>query len=137
MDFRDTPEEASFRSELRGWLTDNLPSDWTERTPTVGRFDVDEAIAVIEEVATGPTYVTIDIDVLDPAFGGLSSTPEIGGLTSADLLELLRALANMPKTEIVAGDVVEVAPAYDPAGIAALVGANLAFELVSLVVLAL
>ena len=41
MDFRDTPEEASFRAELRTWLTDNLPSDWTQRTPTVGRFDVD------------------------------------------------------------------------------------------------
>jgi hypothetical protein len=40
VDFRDTPEEAAFRSELRTWLTDNLPADWTDRTPTVGRFDL-------------------------------------------------------------------------------------------------
>ena len=45
MDFRDTPEEAAFRADLRGWLTDNLPADWADRTPHVGRFDVDEARA--------------------------------------------------------------------------------------------
>jgi alkylation response protein AidB-like acyl-CoA dehydrogenase len=45
VDFRDTPEEAEFRAELRSWFTDNLPSDWSERTPQVGRFDVDEARA--------------------------------------------------------------------------------------------
>jgi alkylation response protein AidB-like acyl-CoA dehydrogenase len=45
VDFRDTPEEAAFRADLRTWLTDNLPSDWADRTPQVGRFDVDEARA--------------------------------------------------------------------------------------------
>jgi len=45
VDFRDTPEEAAFRAELRSWLTTNLPADWAERTPHVGRFDVDEARA--------------------------------------------------------------------------------------------
>jgi alkylation response protein AidB-like acyl-CoA dehydrogenase len=45
VDFRDTPEEAQFRAELRSWFTANLPSDWAERTPQVGRFDVDEARA--------------------------------------------------------------------------------------------
>jgi alkylation response protein AidB-like acyl-CoA dehydrogenase len=43
VDFRDTPEEAAFRAELRTWLTANLPADWAERTPRVGRFDVAEA----------------------------------------------------------------------------------------------
>jgi alkylation response protein AidB-like acyl-CoA dehydrogenase len=41
VDFRDTPEEAAYRADLRRWLTDNLPGDWTSRPPTVGRFDVD------------------------------------------------------------------------------------------------
>jgi alkylation response protein AidB-like acyl-CoA dehydrogenase len=41
MDFRDSPEEAAFREELRGWLRTNLPADWTERDPTVGRWDLD------------------------------------------------------------------------------------------------
>ncbi|MDQ1696229.1 MAG: hypothetical protein QOJ03_1582 [Frankiaceae bacterium] len=45
MDFRDTPEEAEFRRELRQWLTGSLPDDWTERAPTVGRFDVDTSRA--------------------------------------------------------------------------------------------
>ncbi|HEX4655588.1 MAG TPA: acyl-CoA dehydrogenase family protein [Mycobacteriales bacterium] len=45
MDFRDTPEEAEFRAGLRSWYTANLPADWSERTPRVGRFDVDEARA--------------------------------------------------------------------------------------------
>jgi agmatinase len=97
-------------------------------------FDVDAAIEVIREVVSGPTYVSIDIDVLDPAFGGLSGTPEIGGLSTRELLELLRALAD-PQIEIVGGDVVEVTPAYDPAGIAALAAAGLAFELISLLAL--
>ena len=43
MDFRDTPEEAQFRADLRAWLTSNLPDDWTTRTPSVGHFDVDAA----------------------------------------------------------------------------------------------
>jgi alkylation response protein AidB-like acyl-CoA dehydrogenase len=45
VDFRDTPEEAAFRAELRAWLASNLPSDWVDRAPHVGRFDVDEARA--------------------------------------------------------------------------------------------
>jgi alkylation response protein AidB-like acyl-CoA dehydrogenase len=45
VDFRDTPEEAEFRAGLRSWYTANLPADWSERTPRVGRFDVDEARA--------------------------------------------------------------------------------------------
>jgi agmatinase len=98
-------------------------------------FDVEHAIAVVRDTVSGPTYVSIDIDVLDPAFGGLSGTPEIGGLSSRELLEVLYALAD-PEIGVVAGDVVEVAPPYDPAGIAALVGANLVFELVSLIALA-
>jgi guanidinobutyrase / D-arginase len=97
-------------------------------------LDVEAAIATIREVVSGPTYVSIDIDVLDPAFGGLSSTPEIGGLTTRELLALLHGLA-APGIEIVAGDVVEVTPPYDPAGLGALAGANLAFELISLIAL--
>jgi agmatinase len=105
-------------------------------TQVLGRgFNVEHAISIVHETVKGPTYVSIDIDVLDPAFGGLSGTPEIGGLSSRELLELLYALAE-PGIDVVAGDVVEVAPPYDPAGIAALVGSNLVFELVSLIALA-
>jgi guanidinopropionase len=97
-------------------------------------FNVERAVAVVHEIVSGPTYVSIDIDVLDPAYGGLSGTPEIGGLSTRELLEVLYGLAE-PGIEVVAGDVVEVAPPFDPAGTAALVGSNLVFELVSLIAL--
>ena len=78
-----------------------------------------------------PVYVTVDIDVLDPAFAPGTGTPEAGGLTSRELLALLRGLADLP-LRIVGADVVEVSPSYDPSGVTAVAGANAAFELVSL-----
>jgi agmatinase len=104
-------------------------------TQVLGRgFSAENAVEVVRNTVKGPTYVSIDIDVLDPAYGGLSGTPEIGGLSTRELLEVLYGLAG-PGIEVVAGDVVEVAPPYDPAGTAALVGSNLVFELVSLIAL--
>lgn len=74
-------------------------------------------------------YVSIDIDVLDPAFAPGTGTPEAGGLSSAQLLHLLRCLRGL---NIVGSDVVEVSPAYDQADITSLAGAHLAYELLSL-----
>ena len=64
--------------------------------------------------ATGPVYVSIDIDVLDPALAPGTGTPEAGGLTSRELLNILRGLAGL---NLVGADIVEVAPAYDHAEI--------------------
>jgi arginase family enzyme len=75
--------------------------------------------------------VTLDIDVLDPAFAPGTGTPEIGGMTTRELLGFLRGLIDLG-SGIVAGDVVEVSPPYDPSGITALAGANLAWELLCL-----
>ena len=74
----------------------------------------------------GPVYVSFDIDGLDPAFTPGTGTPEIGGLTVAQGLEIIRGLDGL---EIVGGDVVEVCPPYDPQGTTALVAANIAFEI--------
>jgi len=82
-----------------------------------------------------PVYVTVDVDVLDPAFAPGTGTPEAGGLTSRELLALLRGLSEL-ELEVAGADVVEVSPPYDPAGATAVAGANAAYELAGLLVLA-
>src|SRR5262252_1147834 len=81
----------------------------------------------------GPVYCSFDIDAVDPAFAPGTGTPEVGGLTSYEALVLVRALVGQ---NLVGADVVEVSPPYDgPGQITALMGANLLFELVSLLAL--
>jgi agmatinase len=75
-----------------------------------------------------PVYVSVDIDVLDPAHAPGTGTPEAGGMTSRELLAMLRALRNV---NIVGADVVEVAPAYDHAQITAVAASHVAYEIIS------
>jgi guanidinobutyrase len=73
-----------------------------------------------------PTYITYDIDSLDPAYAPGTGTPEIGGLTTPQAMELIRGLRGL---NIVGCDLVEVSPPYDTTGNTALTGANLLYEL--------
>ncbi len=75
-----------------------------------------------------PVYLSIDIDVLDPAFAPGTGTPEAGGMTSRELLAILRGLSGL---DIVGADIVEVAPAYDHAEITGIAAAHTAYELLS------
>ncbi len=75
-----------------------------------------------------PLYISIDIDVLDPAHAPGTGTPEAGGLTSRELLRIIRSLADK---RIVGADVVEVAPAYDHAQLTAVAASHVAYELIS------
>jgi len=91
--------------------------------------------AIIAEVRArinteSPVYVTLDIDVADPAYAPGTGTPEVGGLTSYQLLQLMRGLRGL---NLIGFDVVEVNPLYDHADITSLLAANLAFEFLSLV----
>jgi agmatinase len=79
-------------------------------------------------VGERPVYVSVDIDVLDPAFAPGTGTPEAGGLTSRELLAVLRGLAGL---DLTGADVVEVAPAYDHAQITGIAAAHVAYELLS------
>ncbi len=81
---------------------------------------------IVTLVGSGPVYLSFDIDGLDPAFAPGTGTPEIGGLTVPQGLEIIRGLRGV---DLVGADVVEVAPPYDPQGTTALVAANLAFEM--------
>jgi len=84
---------------------------------------------VREIVGTARAYLTFDIDALDPAFAPGTGTPVWGGLTTAQAAALLRGLKG---TDLAGGDVVEVSPPYDQAGITAIAGAHVAYELIAL-----
>ncbi|WP_197373504.1 agmatinase [Mycolicibacterium baixiangningiae] len=83
---------------------------------------------IIERVGDAPVYVSVDIDVLDPAHAPGTGTPEAGGMSSRELLEVVRGL---DAVNLVGVDVVEVSPAYDHAEITAIAAANVAWEFLS------
>jgi len=118
------------------------PQDYADAIRLGARMiTLDEALergltAVVEEivsvVGSRPTYVTLDIDAVDPAFAPGTGTPEVGGFSSHQMLQLVRGLAGL---NVVGADVVEVAPAYDQSQITAILAANLVFELLSIMAL--
>jgi agmatinase len=89
----------------------------------------DIAARVREVVGAGPTYLSFDIDALDPAFAPGTGTPEIGGLASWQAQSILRKLGSV---DFVGMDVVEVAPAYDIAEVTALAAATVVWEYLAL-----
>ncbi len=90
-----------------------------------------DAVAAEARALVGdrPTYVSFDIDALDPAYAPGTGTPEAGGLTSREAIALLRHLRGL---NLIGADVVEVSPPFDVGGITALNGATLMYELLSL-----
>lgn len=80
---------------------------------------------VRSQVGSGPVYLSFDVDGLDPSVAPGTGTPEVGGLSGAQGLEIIRGCSGL---DVVGADVVEVAPVYDPSGNTALLAANLAFE---------
>ncbi|MFB7494508.1 agmatinase [Streptomyces sp. NPDC056161] len=82
-----------------------------------------------QRIGDAPLYVSVDIDVLDPAHAPATGTPEAGGMTSRELLGILRGFKGL---DLVGADVVEVSPAYDHADITSVAAANIAYEFVSL-----
>ncbi len=99
-------------------------------------YEVDGTASVVERMrrrlGDGPVYVSVDIDVLDPAHAPGTGTPEAGGLTSRELLHTLRGLVGL---DVVGADVVEVSPAYDHAELTAVAASHTAYELLSVLAL--
>jgi guanidinopropionase len=81
-------------------------------------------------VGEGPTYISFDVDGLDPVYAPGTGTPEVGGITTLEALTLLRGLRGL---NLIGGDVVEVAPPFDQTGNTALVGATMMFEILCLI----
>jgi agmatinase len=95
-------------------------------------YEFDGVASLVERMRTrldgGPVYVSVDIDVLDPAHAPGTGTPEAGGITSRELLNTLRGLVGL---NVVGADIVEVAPAYDHAEITGIAAAHVGYELLS------
>jgi agmatinase len=141
--FRRAAEEELFVARrsahvgIRGSLyeTGDLEADATMGFQMINCLEVDRVgvPAIVErlreQVGDLPTYLSIDIDVLDPAFAPGTGTPEMGGLSGRELLAMVRGFAG---ANVVGADVVEVAPPYDHAEVTGIAAANLAYEYVSL-----
>lgn len=141
--FRRAAEEGLFSREhsmhvgIRGpkFGPEDLEEDAGFGFLTMGTWEIERigiegyVERILERVGEQPLYVSIDIDVLDPAFAPATGTPEPGGFTSRELLGILRGLRG---TRLIGADIVEVAPAYDHAEITSLAAANVAYELLSL-----
>ncbi|WP_170788722.1 agmatinase [Ruegeria lacuscaerulensis] len=112
---------ASDFTQAKGWGFKQFPAWelWQQNLTVIGA-------QIRNEIGEHPTYITYDIDSLDPAFAPGTGTPEIAGLTTPQALQLLQALSGV---NVVGCDLVEVSPPYDPAGTTALTAANLLFEL--------
>lgn len=93
---------------------------------------VGEILKEVHERMKGPVYVTVDIDSVDPAYAPGTGTPEVGGLTSYQLLQLVRGLHGL---NLVGFDLVEVSPPFDHGDITAILASNIAFEYLSLLAL--
>ncbi len=87
------------------------------------------AAQIIRRVGNSPLYLSLDIDVMDPAFAPGTGTPEAGGLSSREVLTIIRALSGL---DLVGGDVVEVSPAYDHAEVTSVAASHVVYELITL-----
>jgi guanidinobutyrase / D-arginase len=133
-------DKASTHVGIRGPLYDrhDLVSDAELGFRIVHCRELDEigVRGVVEQIRTRagqrPLYLSIDIDVLDPAHAPGTGTPELGGMTSRELLAVIQGLKGL---NIVGADVVEVAPAYDHAEITSLAAATIVYKLISLLAL--
>ncbi|MDA7964984.1 agmatinase [Ruegeria sp.] len=112
---------ASDFTEAQGWGFRQYPAWdlWQQNLTEIGSL-------IRKSVADHPVYISFDIDALDPAYAPGTGTPEIGGLTTPQALQLIHALQGM---NVVGVDLVEVSPPYDPSGNTALTAANLLFEM--------
>jgi guanidinopropionase len=119
---------------IRGSIYDRDEKDWAE---SVGirmvhieeYFELGPKQVIAEArriVGDCPAYVSFDVDGLDPVYAPGTGTPEIGGYSTAEAQQMLRGLAGL---DLIGGDVVEVAPPFDPSGNTALVGATMMFEI--------
>ncbi|MEO1779154.1 MAG: agmatinase [Pseudomonadota bacterium] len=118
---RGTGYTAEDFTEAAGWgFQQFLASElWGRDLSTIGA-------EIRRDIGDAPTYITYDIDSLDPAYAPGTGTPEIGGLSTAQAMQLIRSLRGL---NVVGCDLVEVSPPYDTSGNTALVGANILFEL--------
>ncbi|MET3509638.1 agmatinase [Plantibacter flavus] len=129
-------QEASLHVGIRGPLysREDLRDDERLGFAVISSVDLEtEGLAraierMLRRLGDRPVYLSVDIDVLDPAHAPGTGTPEAGGLTSRELLAMIRALA---VTRLIGADVVEVSPAYDHAQLTATAASHVVYEILS------
>ena len=118
------------QNTLEGW---NYSRDSGMRVVFIEEFEELGVEGVIEEtrrvIGGGAAYISFDVDGLDPVYAPGTGTPEVGGITTREALRFLHGLRGL---DLIGGDVVEVAPPFDPSGNTALVGATLMYEILCL-----
>jgi guanidinopropionase len=122
---------------IRGALYSDRDKDWGLeqgiRVIEIEEYNDLGIDAVVAEarrvVGDGKTYISFDVDALDPVYAPGTGTPEIGGITTYDALKMIRGLRGL---NLVGGDVVEVSPPFDPSGNTALVAVTTMFEILCL-----
>lgn len=128
--------DASLHVGIRGplYTRDDLRDDECLGFAIISSNDLqDEGLPraierMLARLGDRPVYLSVDIDVLDPAHAPGTGTPEAGGMTSRELLAMLRALSAV---NLVGADIVEVAPAYDHAQLTAVAASHVAYEIIS------
>ena len=131
-------DDASMHIGIRGPLysTNDLKNDRELGFKTIhcDEFQtntIDQIVKRIKDrIGNNPLYISIDIDVLDPAHAPGTGTPEIAGMTTREILNVLRGLAG---SQLVSADVVEVAPAYDHAELTSTAAATIVYELINII----
>ena len=131
-------DDASMHIGIRGPLysTNDLKNDRELGFKTIhcDEFQtntIDQIVKRIKDrIGNNPLYISIDIDVLDPAHAPGSGTPEVAGMTTREILNVLRGLAG---SQLVSADVVEVAPAYDHAELTSTAAATIVYELINII----
>lgn len=118
---RGTGYGADDFTEAQGWGFQHFPAQelWGRQLHNMGA-------EIRRDIGNRPVYISYDIDSLDPAYAPGTGTPEIGGLTTPQALELIRAMKGL---NVVGCDLVEVSPPYDQSGNTALTAANLLYEM--------
>jgi guanidinopropionase len=119
---------------IRGALYSDAEDTWGQeqgiRVIDIDEFNTLGVQGTIAEarrvVGDGATYVSFDVDALDPVYAPGTGTPEIGGMTTLEAQHVVRGLRGL---NLIGGDVVEVSPPFDPSGNTALVGATMLFEI--------
>ena len=131
-------DDASMHIGIRGPLysTNDLKNDRDLGFKTIHcdefqTSSIDQIVQRIKDrIGDNPLYISIDIDVLDPAHAPGTGTPEVAGMTTREILNVLRGLAG---SQLVSADVVEVAPAYDHAELTSTAAATIVYELINII----
>jgi agmatinase len=131
----DSCMHAGLRTRLSGTDWADYEADSDQGWMRISCDEVSEigTKGIIEQIlarvpSDKPAYISVDIDVIDPGFAPGTGTPEVGGWSTRELISIIRGLSSL---NLVGADIVEISPAFDNAEVTALAGAQIAYEIIT------